>query len=778
MDRYELADRGADKGLWDWDLTTSRLHYSQGWISMLGVSENECGSTSDEWFKRIHPDDLELVQQEIASHLKKGSPEFEMKHRMLHRDGCYRWMSCQGVVSCDKSGDPVRITGFHADITADIGVDSLTGLPNGNLLLNRLSRAIEKSRRQEDFLYAVLIVDMDLFESGINRLETVNGDALIVAAARRLESALRTKDGFSREGHSDLVARSGSEEFIVLLEGLNQAGEAKTVGARLLKAILAPFAFDGRDVSLSASIGISLSATGYGNPEDAIRDANAALYRAKALGKFRCEIFDTAILESAQSRWQLENDLHEALHRNEFSVFYQPIISLSSNRVEGVEALARWNHPLRGMISPVDFIPLAEKTGLIIPLGRWVLQEACRQLNSWQNDPHISKDLWISVNISAAQFTQPTLAKEIREILIASCVDATRLVLELTEGMAMENPEATRNLLMQLRVMGIKIAIDDFGTGYSSLAHLRRFPLDYLKIDYLFVKSIENKPDAREIIQTIYALAHGLGLGIIAEGIENAEQLNLIRSIGCKYGQGFLYSKPVGSEQVNLMLQDGFAFGENGLPIQPSPDIIGTDAGRSPHPSVQNTSSHPHPTPFSATRPAIKRKWALAGFIILILLFMAGLRAWLNHSTAPPEPMTSKPNSEITGDVPGKSPSSAGITQTNSVVKDGPASPSIPETAYSYPVVHNHRLGSCTGTLKITRNRISFASKKSKDSFNLNNAQYSYALEGNQLTIRSDSRVYRFKSATANTIEENSAELLKITKSLAQFHPAQKTTKH
>ena len=434
MDRYELAAQGADKGLWDWDLTTSRLHYSPEWISMLGVSENECGSTSEEWFKRIHPEDLELVQREIASHLEKGSPQFEMQHRILHHDGCYRWMSCQGVISHDKSGQPVRIMGFHADITADVVVDALTGLPNCNLLLSRLTRAIDKSRKQEDFLYAVLIVDLDLFESGINRLETVNGDALIVAAARRLESALRTKDGFNREGRSDLVARSGSEEFIVLLEGLNEVGEAKTVAARLLKAILAPFVFDGRNVSLSASIGIALSATGYGNPEEALRDANAALYRAKSLGKFRCEIFDTAILETAQSRRQLENDLHEALSRNEFLVFYQPIISLSSNRVEGLEALVRWNHPLRGMIPPADFIPLAEKTGLIIMIGRWVLQEACRQLSSWQNNPHISKDLWISVNLSAAQFTQPSLAKEIREILLESGVDATRLVLELTEG--------------------------------------------------------------------------------------------------------------------------------------------------------------------------------------------------------------------------------------------------------------------------------------------------------------------------------------------------------
>ena len=369
MDRYELAAQGADNGLWDWDLTTSRLHYSPGWISMLGYSENECGSTSEEWFKRIHPEDLEPVQREIASHLEKGSAQFEIQHRMLHQDGCYRWMSCQGVITRDETGRPIRITGFHADITAEVAVDALTGLPNRHMLLNRLTRAIEMARKQEDFLYAILLVDMDLFESGVNRLETVNGDALITAAARRLESTLRTKDGFSREGRSDLVARSGSQEFIILLEGLSEAGEAKKVAGRLLKAILAPFAFNGRDVSLSASIGIALSATGYRNPEEALRDADAALYRAKSLGKSRCEVFDTAILETVKDRQELEKELHGALGRKEFLVFYQPIISLSSNRIEGLEALIRWKHPSRGMLSPMEFIPVAEKTGMITGAG-------------------------------------------------------------------------------------------------------------------------------------------------------------------------------------------------------------------------------------------------------------------------------------------------------------------------------------------------------------------------------------------------------------------------
>jgi EAL domain-containing protein (putative c-di-GMP-specific phosphodiesterase class I) len=231
------------------------------------------------------------------------------------------------------------------------------------------------------------------------------------------------------------------------------------------------------------------------------------------------------------------------------------------------------------MISPADLIPIAEKTGTILQLGRWVLQEACRQLKEWQNSPHISKNLWISVNLSASQFAHPSLVKEIREVLLEADLDANRLMLELTEGMAMENPEFSQSLLMQLRVMGVRIAIDDFGTGYSSPSYLRRFPLDYLKIDHLFVKSIENKPDSREMIRAVYTLAHQLGLQVIAEGIENAWQLDLIRSIGCEYGQGFLYSKPARSELVETLLQDGFAFGEDGLPLKSQIEVEGTQNG-------------------------------------------------------------------------------------------------------------------------------------------------------------------------------------------------------
>jgi diguanylate cyclase (GGDEF)-like protein len=767
MDRYELAAQRAGKGLWDWDLTTSRLHYSSGWSSLLGCAESECDSTSEEWFKRIHPEDREPVQREIASLLENGSTQFEIQHRMLHQDGCYRWMSCRGLITRDDTGRAIRISGCHVDITSEVGVDALTGLPNRLLLLDRLTRSIEKARIQEDFLYAVLIVDLDLFESGISRLETANSDSLVIAAARRLEAALRTKDGFSRERQTDLIARTGGEEFIVLLEWLSDLEEARRVSERLLKVILVPFPFEGREAFLSASIGISLSATGYRNPEEALRDASAALYRAKSLGKSRSEIFDTSILESTQIRNQLKKDLDGALSRNEFVVYYQPIVSLSSDRIAGFEALARWEHPSRGMLSPAEFIPVAEKTGFISSLNRWILREACRQLGAWRQNPRISKSLWISVNLSGVQFTQSSVADEIGEVLLEAGIGAGGLVLELTEGMVMRNPEAARSLLMRLRIMGTRIALDDFGTGYSSLAYLRRFPLDYLKIDASFVKSIENSSDALGIIRTIKSLAHQLGLRVIAEGIENPGQLDLIRSLGCDYGQGFLFSKAVRGEEAESQLLNGYAAGQKEALRTTRPEQSDDQAGLSP-----DSTSEPVVVGSSSPSGAglgfwSNRRGIALGLAVLVLLALGGLLARRSRPTAPSAADTSGPAKPVAVAVAGKAAAPAAISevppapmiQELPVTAPAPAKTRTPETVYSYPVEHDHRLGSCKGMLRISRDTISFISENNKHGFAFKYSECSCTLDKDQLTIRAGSKVFRFKSATAFSKDENRSHL-------------------
>jgi diguanylate cyclase (GGDEF)-like protein/PAS domain S-box-containing protein len=588
VDRFELAAQASDNALWDWDLTTNRIHFSPGWISMLGCSGVDFGNSLEEWFGRVHPEDLESVRREINDHLSQGSSQFESQHRLLHQDGCYRWVSCLGLITRDQNGRAIRVAGSHVDITPEKVVDALTGLPNRLLLLDRLKRSIDRAKKQEDFLFAVLIVDLNLFNSGISHLETVNTDSLVITAARRMETFLRAWDSSAQDGRAHLIARSVGEEFIILLDGLSALGEAKNTADKLLKEVLAPFDFNAREVFLSPDIGIALSATGYRNAEEALRDADTALYRAKSFGKSRCEVFDTAVLESTRSRSQLGKELQEALARNQFQVFYQPVVSLSVNQIVGFEALTRWIHPSRGLVMPMEFIGIAQKTGLIVELDRWVLQEACKQVSTWKKHARISKDLWVSVNLSSAQFTQPSLMKEIGGVLRNNELDASSLMLELTEGTVMENPESARSLLMQLRVMGARIGLDDFGTGYSSLAHLRRFPLDFLKIDHTFVRSIENNSDTLEIIRAINVLARQLGLHVVAEGIENSRQLEILQSLGCEYGQGFLFSRAVPAEKAEKLMLEGF--GPSAKAGEPGTDCL-KDVGDSVESISEQSSS-------------------------------------------------------------------------------------------------------------------------------------------------------------------------------------------
>lgn len=768
MDRHDLAVQGTNDGIWDWDLTTSRIHYSHGWISLLGLGEGEFDNTPEEWFRRIHPEDILSVKREIETHLQGKSARFEIQHRMLHHDGCYRWLSCRGVITRDDKGRATRIRGIHEDITSEKAVDSLTGLPNRLLLLERLTRSIERARKQQDFLFSVLILDLDLFESGISRLETLNCDSLVIAAARRLETALRTRDSLIGTGHADLIARSGGEEFIILLEGLSEVGEAKRVAERLLKVILAPFTFNGREVSLSASIGIALSVTGYRAAEEALRDADTALHRSKALGKCRCEVFDTAALQSTQVRNQTERELHGALGRNEFLVCYQPILSLASNKIAGFEVLVRWNHPSRGMILPSEFIPIAEKTGLINILNRWVMQQACRQLKTWRSDPRISKDLWISLNLSGAQFLHPDLVKEISEILSETGLEADGLLLELTEGTMMQNPEEARRLLMQLRLMGARIGLDDFGTGYSSLAYLRRFPLDFLKIDYSFIRSIESGSDPLEIIRTICKLGHQLGLRVIAEGIENPRQLDLVRSLDCEFGQGFLFSKAVSSEQAETLLVEGFIPRKDTCPAESGPDA----------------------TQEPERRPGfkIKRKYAFSGLILLALLLMAGLLARLNRPNASPVAYTSPPAAAVKLEKPAAKSAIGEIepkptgreTQKASRMNTGLKTP-VPApkaemrkaapAVYRYPVVHDHRLGSCEGVLRIGSDGIAFIADNGKHSFALKHSECRCAMDPDRLTIRSGSMVFRFKSDSLDE-GDNRSKLSEIYRSITKLNPS------
>ncbi len=794
MDQNELEPPGENDGLWDWNLKSKRMHFSLRWISMLGCEQHEVGNTPEEWFRRIHPEDQKQVQLEIDAVLAGNAPRFESQHRMLHKDGTYRWMSCHGIIMRNKDGRAVRMTGSHSDITAEKVTDALTGLPNRLLLLDRLSRSLERARRHNDFTFAVLILDIDRFKSLVERLGSSAGDQLLIAAARRLETCLRAGDTVARLGFEHVLARLGGDEFIILLDGLNEVGDAKFVAERLLKEISAPFEIIGHEVYISASIGIALSITGYSQPEEALRDADIALHRAKSLGKARCEAFDTASLASAQARLQLEADIKGALERQEFVVFYQPVVSLASNRIAGFEALVRWNHPTRGMVGPLEFIPVAERTGLIIPLGRWVLREACRQLKSWQDVLGIPEQIWISVNFSNIQFKQPALVKQIREVLDELKLDPHCLILELTESAVTGNPESASSLLMQLRVMGTKVALDDFGTGYSSLSYLRQFPVDFVKIDHSFVRRMETDKDLAEIVRAIGDLAHQLGLHVIAEGIENSEQLDLIRSLQCEYGQGYLLSKPVDSEKAEALLMADL------LPCQGTPEQ---------QPSTPVAADQLPEEPVAGQkkkRMGQGTKRLLIASAASILLLSAGAVVRLNRITprppasktasgenlpspvktsrqpssgkpdimesAPAAPRNSVPAETETARAASLRPAGDSVSKSKPhlTITKNAAAPSKPLT-YSVPVLHDHVLGSCKGILEISRRGLSFVSEKEKEGFTFQYEDFSYASSDDRLTIKSGSKTYRFKPATAGGKDQIRSQIQKIVGIISGIHP-------
>ncbi|HKY44012.1 MAG TPA: EAL domain-containing protein [Pyrinomonadaceae bacterium] len=425
--------------------------------------------------------------------------------------------------------------------------DSLTGLPNRAMFTELLKAEIESSQRLDGHIFAVLFLDLDRFKNINDSLGHTHGDLLLVAFAERLERTLRPVD---------TLARFGGDEFAILLSGMTDATDAVRVAQRIHDELSQPFVLDKNSAFATASIGIALSSTGYDRADDILRDADIAMYRAKENGKARYELFDHGMHARAVSRLQLESDLRHAIEQKEFCVYYQPIVCLQTGRLAGFEALVRWNHPRRGIVSPADFIPVAEETGLIVPIGQWVLNEACSHVRQWQIDSPSHRSLSLSVNLSARQVAQPDLLERIKEALETSKLNPHCLKLEITESVVMENAEAAALMFKQLRSLGVQLSIDDFGTGYSSLSYLHRFPLNYLKIDRSFVMRLTTAND-NAIVRTISTLARNLGMEVIAEGIETEEQYQQLKMLGCEYGQGYLFSRPVDNDGVaHVLAQD------------------------------------------------------------------------------------------------------------------------------------------------------------------------------------------------------------------------------
>ena len=549
--RYALAVHGANDGIWDWDLLQRRAYFSARWKSLVGAAPDALRDDPREWLERIHPEDQPAFRDALERHLSGGQAHFECEHRVRQPDGSYLWVLGRGSALRDASGAAYRIAGSLTDITRrkeaearlihDALHDSLTGLANRALFLDRLRMAMARGLRRGVHDFAVFFVDLDQFKVVNDSLGHGVGDELLVLLAHRLSSSLRP---------GDTVARLGGDEFAVLVEDVASPADAIGVARRALEAFGPSFHPHGHELFSTASIGIVLGASSYTNPDEYLRDADTAMYRAKARGRGQFEIFDASMHALASSRLALETDIRRALDRGEFRVFYQPQVDLEDGRGVGFEALVRWEHPQRGWLAPLTFIGVAEEMGAIVPLGEFVLREACRTLGTWRRQYALPSDLSMSVNLSVRQFMQSDMTATVDDALRAADVPPGNLRLEITESALMDDPRDATARLARLRGLGVHLDIDDFGTGYSSLSLLSRFPIDALKIDRSFVSGMEGDQEALEIVRAIVKLADTLGLEAVAEGMETDGQRRRLRELGCHVGQGFLFGRPAPSAEV------------------------------------------------------------------------------------------------------------------------------------------------------------------------------------------------------------------------------------
>lgn len=556
--RFRELLQGMGAIAWEADAVNYQFTFvSQQAEKLLGYPVKEWLTNTDFHRKYIHPDDRLQVTNGYRFATSQAKQQV-IEYRVITADGRVLWLRDVVQVVKNKAGIVQLLRGVMTDITKykhaeeqlqhDAFHDVLTGLPNRALFMHRLGQVVELAKRSQDYLFAVLFLDLDRFKVINDSLGHKVGDKLLIEISRRLEMCIRS---------CDTVARYGGDEFVILLEDIKNVKDAIYVAERIQQELALPLNLSGHDVFAATSIGIALSTPGYNQPENLLRDADTAMYHAKSLGRSRHQVFDISMHTQAVAMLQLESDIRRAIERQEFRLYYQPIVSLSTGRITGFEALLRLWHPERGLISPAEFLPIAEETGLIMPISEWVLREACYQLRLWQVQFPLSLPLTISVNLSNKHFQQTGLVKQIEQTLQTTGLDACSLNLEITESVIMEHTALATAMLSQLRALGVHICLDDFGTGYSSLSYLHRFPIDTLKIDRSFVSNMSVGDDENskiQIIQTIIILAHKLGIDLIAEGVETQEQLAQLRQMKCKNAQGYFFSKPVSSKAVEALM--------------------------------------------------------------------------------------------------------------------------------------------------------------------------------------------------------------------------------
>jgi diguanylate cyclase (GGDEF)-like protein/PAS domain S-box-containing protein len=549
------------------DSAGNRLYNSPAYSKVLGYSDEELSTTSA--IDQIHPSDRERVLQAAAKARASGRGQ-RLEYRMRHKNGDWRILESTASPIQNANRGLERLVIVNRDITDRKRAeemlehralhDLLTELPNRALFVDRLQHSLIRARRHSDYKFVVLFIDIDGFKVLNDSLGHSAGDELLIQVAKRLTACFRETDTVSRSAttmnpsiSNDSLARLGGDEFTVLLDDVSEPSDAIRVARRILDKIALPFTISGQQVVISASIGIGASSNTYDGAEDMLRDAEIAMYRAKQAGKARCEVFDPAMHSTAVRRLKLETDLRRGMEHGELLVYYQPIISLESGRIVGFEALSRWK-TVQGMVPPVEFIPIADETGLIIPMNSALYLESCQQLKSWQSKLNCTPPLTMSLNITPRQFAQPDLAKQIGEILTQSGIQPSLINLEITETIAMGNADHAFSVLSDLKALGVRLSIDDFGTGYSSLSRLPRYPIDALKIDRVFISQMSTDHDNHEIVRLIISLAHSLGLKVVAEGTETQDEVNELKHLKCEMVQGFLYSPPVDSVKAFELL--------------------------------------------------------------------------------------------------------------------------------------------------------------------------------------------------------------------------------
>ena len=496
-----------------------------------------------------------IIARENEQRKKGLSGQYEA--RVRKKSGEMMWVLISGAPVTNDEGIVTGTLGMFMDISErkraeeqllhDAFHDGLTGLANRALFMDHLRMTIERCKSRNSNYYAVLFLDYDRFKVVNDSLGHAEGDELLKQIARRLELWTRT---------GDLVARLGGDEFVILLTEMLETDDAIRVAERIQEDLKDPFDINGRELFISASIGIALSIDGFRTAEDMLRDADIAMYRAKTAGRARYQVFTEAMRTQATTRLQLETDLRQALEREEFEIHYQPILNLETQAIKGFEALIRWRHPTRGIVSPDEFIPTAEESGLILPLGRWILIESCRQLRAWQNVLPQAASLMVSVNLSSKQFLQSDLAEQVLEALESTGLASRCLKLEITESYLIENSDKAVKVMNRLREIGVELSLDDFGTGYSSLSYLHRLPVNSLKIDRSFVSQMSESEEHSEIVRTIVRLAQNLKMDVIAEGIETAEQLDQLNELNCGFGQGYLFARPMDAEMAEAFINE------------------------------------------------------------------------------------------------------------------------------------------------------------------------------------------------------------------------------